>query len=487
MPSLYTGTAVSGYNANPPPDDGSTGANNLITWAGIKSKVGDPLNTFAGSISGALVTSFGKTLDGAGVVSTGTNYPMTAADQGRLIVATASGITITTPDALTVGAPFIFAINNQSNGAITLAGNADIPLPATAQTVDGQNSQVIGAGAGCLCKTNGTNWFTYGLTAAQSGSGLITTPQGYLTLTNAANPILQSDMIAATAVYYSPFFGNAMPIYNGANWQNYTFSQLTLTLAAGHLASTIYDVFGFLNSGSPQIGTGPAWSNSTAGSCSRGTGGGTTELQRLSGLLTNKNIITLKNGATTYSSIPANECTYLGSIFIDGTNGQITCHTTYGQSRKWGVWNCFNRMPLALQVGDNTSTWGYITATIRPSNGATVNNLTTFTGLSEELLSLAFTQQVRPNNTSTQNTWAQIGIGFNSTTAFSGTTAQVLDNFAALSSNTYVIGVSATASYQPPVGLGINTITALETIGGTAGANFLGTQAFMLLAAQWRG
>lgn len=41
----YTEVTVSSYNATPPTDDGSTATANQITWAGIKTKLGDPLNT----------------------------------------------------------------------------------------------------------------------------------------------------------------------------------------------------------------------------------------------------------------------------------------------------------------------------------------------------------------------------------------------------------------------------------------------------------
>lgn len=162
MGLLYPGTSVSGYNANPPPDDGTQVPNNQITWAGIKTKVGDPLNTFAGAVDGNITTAFSKTTDGAGVVSTSVDYPAAAADQGRLIVVTVSGKTVTTPDAGAVGAPFVFHVLNRSTGTITLAGNAN-----NAQTVDGLTSQVLQPGSGCAVKTDGTNWFTFGLKSAQ--------------------------------------------------------------------------------------------------------------------------------------------------------------------------------------------------------------------------------------------------------------------------------------------------------------------------------
>ncbi len=64
--TLWTNVSISGYNASPPPDDGSKVASNQIFWAGIKSKLGDPLNTAiqaintSGAAMGALALSMGK-------------------------------------------------------------------------------------------------------------------------------------------------------------------------------------------------------------------------------------------------------------------------------------------------------------------------------------------------------------------------------------------------------------------------------------------
>jgi len=72
----YTEVAVSGYNATPPPDDGSTGSDNQVTWAAIKTKLGDPLNTAIASINTNASSEFSSqgsrldTLEGYSVTST---------------------------------------------------------------------------------------------------------------------------------------------------------------------------------------------------------------------------------------------------------------------------------------------------------------------------------------------------------------------------------------------------------------------------------
>ena len=128
-------------------------------------------------------------------------------------------------------------------------------------------------------------------------------------------------------------------------------------------------------------------------------GAGSAQLIKQNGIYVNAVQILANNGSNTYT-IPALECTYVGSVYIDASSGQVSAYRTWGQSRKFGVWNAYNRVPIALQVGDSTSSWAYSTATIRPSNNATANSLITFVGLPEEQVSLTFLQQIVPANSS---------------------------------------------------------------------------------------
>lgn len=307
----------------------------------------------------------------------------------------------------------------------------------------------------------------------QSFYGAATTtvqPQGYLTLTS-ATPIIAADVSAATAVYYTPYVGQTCPIYNGSSMVGQTFAEQTLTLVSNHLASTIYDVFAFMNSATFTIGTGPAWNTSTAGSGARGTGAGTTELQRVSGILTNKVAMTVRNSSTTYS-VAANQGTYLGSISIDGSAGQVTCHRAWGQSRKWGVWNAYNRAPVYLKCGDATASWTYSSATIRQSRATAGNTLAVFCGLAEEVFDLRFNQTMNANAGV-----AFSAIGWNSTTVQSGQYG--------LSVVTAAGSESVMATYQQVPSLGINNVNALES-GNSGPPTFFGSESQMCLMAFYR-
>ena len=236
---------------------------------------------------------------------------MTGADQGRLIYATASAITITTPDAGTVNAPFVFAVLNNTTGNITLAGNA-----TNTQTVDGTTTVTIPAGAGAVIKTDGTNWWTYG----QNWTNAQVEPQGRLTLVS-GTPVMAADETAQTTVYYTPYKGDLLSIPNGTKNVTFAFSEISLALVSNHLADTLYDVFVFLDPADNttiRLGTGPAWATTTAGSGARGSGAGTTQLSRLNGLWTNTVAITLRNGSSTYS-VALKAALYVGTIYIDHT------------------------------------------------------------------------------------------------------------------------------------------------------------------------
>lgn len=358
--------------------------------------------------------------------------------------------------------------------------------------------------AAAMAQPGGLQLATYigaaNLAAAIETSLPVPTPQGYLTPVS-NTPIIVSDSIAATALYYTPLIGLWNPIHNGTTIVPYALSgQLQLTLTSAQAADNLYDIFLAYNAGSPVIGTGPSWTagsggNITAGSCARGTGAGGTSLARLQGAWTNAASMTLtwNTGAGNNSlTVAANQGIYLGTIYVDHTQGQVTNHIAWGQNRKRGLANGYNAHPVTLQAGDSTASWTYTSSTVRASNatpaswssleynvgsGTACNGLTVLCGLAEEPLSLQFMQETETAASSVFQ--GEIGIGLNSTTAFSGSHPL----FGGNNSSTVASG----RLDQAPL-LGINTFQALEKIEAASPNNvtYRGTQANMTLTAQWR-
>ena len=427
------------------------------------------------------------------------------------------------PNSATVAVGGLFVVDNETSGAFNITvktvavGSTGVIVPQGLRTLlysDGTNVYYAddssiklqlssGSPTGQLAGTQGsvnappsfafdyTNGALYVCTTTGSTSTAVWTnivaagaalpaPQGYLTpVTN--QPIITGDSIAATAIYYTPFVGGEAVAHNGTGLIPYQFSQMQLTLTASQAASQIYDIFLAYNGGTPVIGTGPSWTSGggsvTAGSCARGTGAGSTALTRLNGVYVNQVSMSLiyNTGAGNNTiTVPANQGVYLGSIFIDSVAGQVTCHRNWGQSRKWGIWNAYNRVPVYLKAGDSTASWANAVTTLHPSNANTANSLTVFSGLSEDVYDLKFIQNALAGGATTL---AVNAIGVNSTLARSG-----FEGIQWLQANNEGI---TQAQYQMPPALGINTITALEAT-STNAIFFLGTEANMILSAQWR-
>lgn len=310
---------------------------------------------------------------------------------------------------------------------------------------------------------------------ASAAAAIVPAPQGYLTPTS-GTPIIVSDVIAATSLVYTPYVGNIVPIYTGAGFNPTVFSELTLTLTSSQAASTLYDVFVFNNSGVLTLVTGPAWSSSTAGSCSRGS---PTALTRLSGIWVNNILISAKNGANTYT-IPANQATYLGSIFIDAAAGQITLHRSYGQSRKWAIWNAYNRTSITLLTGDSTASWSPSGGAFGNTNSNVANSATVFTGLPYDSVYSVYSQvgtASYSNNTAT----LQNGIALNSTTP-GGVNGSVIAGNTTTTGNVTGNGI---ASYLLLPTIGINKLNMCELRANSATNS--GAISNCLMTSTWLG
>lgn len=122
MGTLYTSQAAVNYNASPPPDDGSQGANNQITWGTtIKGKIGDPIKALADAINSQLTT----VLD-LSPRAISTNDSAVASDHWRTLQVTGT-TTITLSDAATMTSKYVVGIANLGTNTVTVtratAGN----------------------------------------------------------------------------------------------------------------------------------------------------------------------------------------------------------------------------------------------------------------------------------------------------------------------------------------------------------------------------
>ena len=205
--------------------------------------------------------------------------------------------------------------------------------------------------------------------------------EGRLTLTT-ATPITTSDVTAAGTIYFTPYKGNRIALYDGSSaWTVYAFTELSLALTA--TSGKPYDVFIYDNSGVPTLET-LVWTNDTT----RATA------------LTTQNGILVLTGSTTRR--------YVGTFYASGTN------QTEDSYAKRYVWNYYNRVRRPMRVLEATNTWTYTTATYRQANGSTANQLDMVIGVNEVPLAAQVTA-IAEN--SSGNVQFRAAIGLDSTSA----------------------------------------------------------------------
>lgn len=233
-----------------------------------------------------------------------------------------------------------------------------------------------------------------------------TDPGGRLTLTT-GTPVDANDVTGATTIFYSPYKNNKVPLYDGSGWSLYTVSsELSQATSdntkspAAVAASTCYDLFVWNDSGVLRLSRGPAWSNSGTGTSSRGTGAGTTELERKDGRWVNK--VSISNGPAAQRGL------YVGTVCSDASS-QIN-----DSLAKRHVWNTYNRVRKQMKLADSTTTWSYSTDTFRQARATATNQLDLVAGLTEDAAEIRVVSTAK--NTASGNR-CSVGIGLDSTTS----------------------------------------------------------------------
>jgi hypothetical protein len=131
MGTRYTTTPAVGFGSSPPPDDGSQVAANLVTWAGVKTKLADPVHVQADAIDTKLVS----TLDLSARAISG-NDTAIASDHWKTLQVTGA-TTIQLSSAASMGAGYEVGVFNAGASTVTVtpAGSDTINLVSASVTV----------------------------------------------------------------------------------------------------------------------------------------------------------------------------------------------------------------------------------------------------------------------------------------------------------------------------------------------------------------
>ncbi len=395
----------------------------------------------AGMVFGAALCT-GYTFTAGAITVTSGNIALTSGNliltSGTItssgnITASSGGITATAGDltassgTLSVSSPVTV-----SNGGIGVASTTAYAVLCGGTTATGALQSIASVGtAGHALVSNGAAALPsfQAITVAAS----VYEPQLRLTLTT-ATPVTVSDVSAATTLYYTPYKGGNIALYDGVStWTNYLTTQISIAVPA--VATQIYDVFVYNSAGTPTLEL-TAWTNDTT----RATA------------LTTQDGIYVKTGATTRR--------YVGS-FRTVASGQ----TEDSIARRY-VWNMYHQVPRTMRVIEATASWTYTTTTFRQARASTANQLDFIIGLNS------------PVECVLEATWsnsaagvpATIGIGLDSTTTNS---SSVLCGYTTNGGVNYA--VNPLCRYNDYPGVGRHILVWLEASVAAGVATWYGT------------
>lgn len=210
--------------------------------------------------------------------------------------------------------------------------------------------------------------------------------EGRLSLSSTA-PLPTTDVTAATTLYYLPFRGDGVTLYDGTRWNRYTIPALGASIALPPAADTNYDVFAYQNAGVVTLEL-VAWSGATTRA---------TSLTRTNGILRKTGDLTRK---------------YLGTVRTTSVAGESS-DSRYQRF----CWNNYNRALRWLEKYEATASWTYTTAAWRQANGDTANKVEFVTGLLEDAISVTVAVDAANSSASVS---VRAGVGYDSVAAVLG-------------------------------------------------------------------
>jgi hypothetical protein len=308
------------------------------------------------------------------------------------------------------------------------------------------------AGTG-ISVTNGTGSITI---AATGTSGIPGTPCGRLTLTS-ATPVMTSTVSGATTIYFTPYLGNTVPIYDGSTFTATAFTELSVATTdttkspAAIGASKVNDWFVWNDSGTIRVGHGPDWTSDTARSAG-------TALVLVNGIYLNNASIT--NGPA------ASRGTYVGTTRSNASSQLdwiLGGDANDGSPASLFVWNMYHRKLVANQIRDTRADHNYTTAAWRAWNNVANMRVTYVVGLAEDAIKAEMSGVC---TTTTNNRALGVGVGIDQTTAANGLPGYTIF----VTDATNIIGTIGTYAGVP--GLGVHFAQGIEY--GNTNATFYG-------------
>lgn len=290
-------------------------------------------------------------------------------------------------------------------------------------------------------------WFHYdALGSVYSTGGAIIDPRrnDFRLSGVSATPVMTADSTTLSTIFLAQYKGNHLSLFDGVNWQDTAPASEVSLAVSGRTTDLPFAVYAFLSAGVVTLEF-ENWASATAR---------TTALVRLDGVL-------VKSGANTrrwMGDVRARSATTFHWV---RAGDDLPC--------KFDLFNADNRVSTPFTLRALTNTWNYTIATWRQAQASANYQVDVMVGLQEESL---FADLMATSTNATTTIPREVGIGFDSTTAFTGLTGSSTNEAAVASQQV----AEASIAHQPTIGrhfyawLEISTATGTTTWFGDNGA-----------------
>ena len=232
--------------------------------------------------------------------------------------------------------------------AVVSAGAERARFDAGGLTVTGFK-MAAGAASGLVLTSDATGVGTW--QASASGTALNSVCDGRLSAVG-SEPVSSTEVTAGSNLYYTPYVGNQVALFDGSAWVVRTFPEITRGIT-GLAASTVYDVFAYWTGSAVDLEF-VAWSNATTRATPLATEAG----------------VQVKSGAATRR--------YLGTLCTVSSGGTRIADSL----RQRLVWNAYHRVARPVRVLETDGSWTYSTPSWRYVAGDSTNRVEVVAGLS---------------------------------------------------------------------------------------------------------
>jgi len=241
-------------------------------------------------------------------------------------------------------------------------------------------------------------------------------------------PVSTSDRTSQGTIYFTPYKGASIPLFNGTRWVRRSFSEVSLALTA--TSGKNYDVFVYDNSGTVALELSAAWASDTSRTDS----------------------LALQNGVYVKSGTPTR--LWLGTIRASGAN------VTEDSLAKRFVWNRYNQVHRAMKVIESADSWTYTLSTWRQANANAANQLAYVCGD----VGAYSEANIQSLNSSSGTTSRMVSVGVDSITLPGG-----IQTYIGTSGNS-----TGSSLYKGTPGLGYHFLAWLEMSGAVGTTTWYG-------------